>query len=301
MAIKIEMLRCFQAVVDHGRLSDAAAALGRTPSAVSMTLKQLEDHIGAPLFETSRKSRLSTLGEQVYQEALLALAHFERSLATIDSLSRSQAGYVRLAVTPSVAAMILPPIIQAFLADHPGVRIEMHDMTSAAVQRDLQNERADIGLASIPPTEGLARKPLFRDPFGVVCRADTPLARAGLPLTWEAIAREEFITNGLCAQITDPQFQPVLLGARLEVPNTASLLALIRAGVGVTVLPRLAVPEDIADLVFLPLPDATIQREVWMVTSDRIRPTPVVRDFAKAILQAAASDLRGHSDFSFSE
>ena len=50
MAIKIEMLRCFVAVAEHGNLNDAANRLGRTPSAVSMSLKQLTDHLGAPLF-----------------------------------------------------------------------------------------------------------------------------------------------------------------------------------------------------------------------------------------------------------
>ena len=290
MAIKIEMLRCFQAVVDHGRLSDAAVALGRTSSAVSMMLKQFEDHIGAPLFETTRKARLTTLGEQVYQEARRELDHFDRTVATLDGLSRSQAGYVRLAVTPSVATVILPPIIQAFLADHPGVRIEMHDMNSAAVQRELLNERADIGLASIGPAPGLERQKLFTDPFGVVCRADNRLARDWARLTWDDIAGEDFITNGLCSLITDRRFQPVLQDSRLTVPNTASLLALVRAGVGITVLPKLAVPPDFNDLVFLPMADASIRREVWMATPSRTRLSPVARDFTQAILSAAPRD-----------
>ncbi|WP_254703064.1 LysR family transcriptional regulator [Roseovarius sp. THAF8] len=53
------MLRCFLTVAERGNLADAAEALGRTPSAVSMMLRQFEDHIGAPLFEAGRKSRLT--------------------------------------------------------------------------------------------------------------------------------------------------------------------------------------------------------------------------------------------------
>jgi DNA-binding transcriptional LysR family regulator len=293
MTIKIEMLRCFRAVVDHGRLSDAAEALARTPSAVSMMLKQFEEHIGAPLFETTRKARLTTLGEQIYQEARRELDHFDRTLATIEGLSRSETGFVRLAVTPSVAAVILPPILQGFIAKRPHVRIELRDMNSAAVQRELQHERADIGLASIGPTAGLERRKLFSDPFGVVCRADNRLAQDWAKLTWDDIEGENFIANGLCDHISDPRFQPVLAASRLSVPNTASLLALVRAGAGITLLPRLAVPSDFSDLVFLPLADTTLRREVWLATPSRQWLTPAASAFVEAIL---AADLSAAAD-----
>lgn len=291
MSIKIEMLRCFQAVVDQGRLSDAATALGRTSSAVSMMLKQFEEHIGAPLFETTRKSRLTPLGEQIYREARRELEHFDRTLAAIEGLSRAETGFVRLAVTPSVASAILPPILQAFIATHPKVRIEVRDMNSAAVQRALMQDRADIGLASIGPAPGLERTRLFSDRFGVVCRIDNPLARDWADLTWDDIKGEDFIANGLCAQINDPRFLPVLAAARLTVPNTASLLALVRAGVGLTLLPRLAVPADLSDLAFLPLADAQWRREVWLATPARAWLTPAAKAFVAAIEAARLSDL----------
>ncbi|WP_323034778.1 LysR family transcriptional regulator [Pararhodobacter sp.] len=286
MTIKIEMLRCFRAVVDTGRLSDAAEVLGRTPSAVSMMLTQFEDHIGAPLFETTRKSRLTTLGVHIYHEARRELDHFDHTLATIEGLSRSDSGHVRIAATPSVAAVILPPILQAFIAQRPNVRIELRDMSSADVQRELQRERVDIGLASLGPIAGLERRKLFSDPFGVVCRADSRLARDWAQLTWADIEGENFIANGLCDQITDPTFHPVLAASRLAVPNTASLLAMVRGGTGITVLPRLALPPDYTDLVFLPLMDTSLRREVWLVTRSRQSLTPAASAMVDAIWAA---------------
>ena len=56
MSIKLEMLRVFRVVAEFGTLAAASRNLGRTPSAISMTLSQLEDQIGAPLFETDRKT-----------------------------------------------------------------------------------------------------------------------------------------------------------------------------------------------------------------------------------------------------
>ena len=87
MAIKIDMLRCFLTVAERGNLADAATALGRTPSAVSMMLRQFEDHIGAPLFEAGRKSRLTRLGELIRVEAGRELAHFDRTVAVHPTMS----------------------------------------------------------------------------------------------------------------------------------------------------------------------------------------------------------------------
>ena len=66
MAMTNVMLSCFAAVAESGNLADAGVRLGRTPSAISMTLKQMEDHLGARLFETDRKNRLTPLGEEVF-------------------------------------------------------------------------------------------------------------------------------------------------------------------------------------------------------------------------------------------
>ena len=73
MSIKLEMLRVFRVVAEQGTLAASARSLGRTPSAISMTLAQLEDDIGAPLFETDRKSRLTPLGRLVLEESRRAV------------------------------------------------------------------------------------------------------------------------------------------------------------------------------------------------------------------------------------
>lgn len=289
MSIKIEMLRCFRTVADHGSLAEAATALGRTPSAVSMMLKQFEDHIGAPLFETARKSRLTPLGELVHIEASRELAHFDRTISAIEGLSRAELGHVRLAVTPSVAQAVMPPILQSYMTAHPGVRIDMSDSDSASVQRELTTERADIGLASLPPIPGFDRHLVFTDAFGLVCRADDPLTRAWKTLGWGNLAGENFIANGLCQHITDADFAPILANSMLMVHNTTSILSLVRAGVGVTVLPELTVLPEFSDLAFLPLTDSTARREVWMVTQPEKMLTPAARVLARTIRQAKIS------------
>lgn len=286
MAIKIEMLRCFRAVADSGSLAEAAATLGRTASAVSMMLRQFEDHVGAPLFESTRKSRLTPLGEMVLTEARRELEHFNRTVGAIEGLSRAELGHVRLAVTPSVAQAVLPPVLKAFMHAHPGVRIDMRDADSASVQRELAAERADIGMASLRAMPGFERELVFSDRFGVVCRIDDPLAERWPGLGWADLEGTAFIANGLCHAITDEDFAPILEASRIMVPNTASILSLVRAGVGITLLPELAVLPEFRDLKFLPLDDCRARREVWMVTPAAPMTTPAARALAQAIRQA---------------
>ena len=286
MTIKIEMLRYFRAVADAGSLADAAAALGRTPSAVSMMLRQFEDHVGAPLFESARKSRLTPLGAQIAEKAAQELGHFDRTVAAIEALARAEEGHVRLSVTPSVAQTIMPPILERYMQDRPGVRIEMRDTDSASVQRDLEQGNADIGMATLAPFPGFDRELIFSDAFGVVCPVGHPLAQHWTHMGWSDLEALDFMANGLCQQISDPAFQPILRSSRLMVHNTASILSLVRAGAGITILPELAVLPEFMDLEFLPLADTTTRRDVWMLTPAHSAMTPAAAALAQAVRNA---------------
>jgi DNA-binding transcriptional LysR family regulator len=272
-------------VATHGSLSDAADALGRTPSAVSMMLKQFEDHVGAALFETARKSRLTPIGELILVEARREVAHFENTISVIKGLSHSELGYLRLAATPSVATTVLPSVIHKFAEKYPKVQIDLRDMDSAAIARELDRERADIGIGSFGKVEGMRRTELFSDAFGVVCLKDHPLVENWHQLAWRTMGNHTIIANGLCDQITDPDFAPVLASSRLMVPSTASLLGLVREGVGITVLPRLAVAGLLDDFAFLPLVDITARRTVHIMSRPMHVLMPAAREFLKMMTE----------------
>ena len=290
MAIKIEMLRCFAAVARSGNLADAAEALGRTPSAVSMMLKQFEARLGAPLFESERKSRLTALGAFTLGEATREIDHFERTITSIENFARAKSGFVRVAAVPSVAEAILPEVTRGFLRDRPGVRVDIRDMDSAAVLRELERERVDLGLATgVGAGTEVDREALFSDAFGVVCRIDHPLAANDPPLAWDALAAWPFIANGLCGHIADEAFQRVFADSQLMVRNTTSLLALVRAGVGVTVLPRLAVHSAERELVFLPVADPEARRRIDILRRAHAELSPAALSFVDAVRRVAGN------------
>lgn len=288
MAIKTEMLRCFVMVARSGNLADAADKLRRTPSAVSMMLKQFEDHLGAPLFESERKSKLTALGVFVLDEASRELDHFERCVVAMENFAHAKSGFVRIAVVPSVAESILPGIVQEFFTDHPDVHIDIRDMDSAAVLRELERERVDLGIATGPGANSeIVSEELFSDAFGIVCRSDHPLGKDDQPVAWRDLVQWPFIANGLCAQISDETLQAVIGGSRLMVRNTTSLFALVRSGVGITVLPRLVVDKAGSDIRFRPIADPLARRRIDILHRAHTRLSPVTSKFQSIVRNRA--------------
>ncbi|KHQ50939.1 LysR family transcriptional regulator [Mameliella alba] len=286
MAIKIEMLRCFVAVAEHGNLNDAANRLGRTPSAVSMSLKQLTDHLGAPLFESDRKNRLTTLGQLVLTEARAGTAQFDRCIDSIVQMTQARSGIVRVGAVPSVTTAILPDVVQTFVHDRPDVVIQVRDMDSGTVQREVELGRIDIGIGSCRgPTGALRRVVLFSEPFGVICAVDHPLATATAPLSWEELAKVPVISNASGDVIENAAFRAIDEAANLRIRNTASVLGMVRAGVGVTVLPRLAIEGLGPGLVFVALADPTARRHVEIMTRAQSEMVPVASAFEKAVIE----------------
>jgi len=251
------------AVADAGSLAGAGSRLNRSPSAVSMMLKQFEDHLGQALFETDRKRDLSALGLFVLEQARSELRQFDRSVTSIEQYARTGIGVVRVAAVPSVAGTVLPVALATFLGEHPDIRVKLGDMDSSHVLQALEQGRVDLGIASAADRSWTAgRSHLFDDEFGLVCRADHALAAQGGPLGWAALANEPFIGNELCERIDAKAPRALCARARLFVQNTGSLLAMVREGLGVTVLPRTVMALPGADLSFRPMSDPCARRRI---------------------------------------
>ncbi|MBR9843735.1 MAG: LysR family transcriptional regulator [Rhodobacteraceae bacterium] len=291
MAIKIEMLRTFCAVAQAGNLADAADRLGRTQSAVSMTLKQLETHLGSPLFEGERKNRLTPLGEQVLRLGQSQISQFDSTVSTIELSARAPQGVLRLSAVPSVAALAFPQVLRTMTARHPGLRIEVRDADTAQVLEALVQGWADIGIASARHVlRGVQSRLLFRDPFGLVLSETHPLAQSPGPLRIDDVFTAPFLRNALCDQIETPDFQAHLAKVDVTVHNTQSLLAMLREGEWVTVLPQLVIKHAPEGLVFRRIADLPDMRQVFLYTREQSSSAEVVEE-ATGIIEEAAGAL----------
>ncbi len=270
MAIKIEMLRCFATVAQTGNLAEAAERLGRTQSAISMTLKQLEAHLGKRLFESDRKNRLTPLGEHVFELAQAQLRQFDFTVHAIETSASSPEGVIRVASIPSMARSVFPRTIQTLTTRHPGLRVELRDADSQQVTDALLRGQADIGIVSgAPRLNGIRQTQLFSDRFGLVCARDHPLARQKSRPTLAEVTSDGFLGNNLYTIIEDDAVRKAVEGARVTVPNTLSLIAMIRSGLWVTILPSSVVDFLPDELVFRRIEALSARRRVSMLMREK--------------------------------
>lgn len=284
MAVGLLHLRVFAAVAKTGSLKDAAEQLGRTTSAVSMTLKQLETEIGAKLFAADRKNRLTAVGRFTQQQIAELLLHHERSLATIKAYARTAVGRVDIVCVPSVATSLLPIVVPQFRKSHPAVEIDVRDTDSDNVLSAIESGHAELGIGSLRRRQAnIDYQPLFEDRLGVICRRDDPLTKRRRISRWADIGGQVLLANGISQTIEDPLFQGLAKTAPIVVYNVLSLLALVRARVGITLLPRLSLADLASDLAFLPLdmPDTT--RSVGLLRRRGEEPTPAVEQFVELL------------------
>ncbi len=259
-----------------------------------MMVSSFEDQLGHALFEHDGKTRLTPFGQYVYKLASEQLHRFDRVSESIRAYARNEIGRIDIASVPSFAIRYLPDLLTGFLARYPGVSLEIRDDSSEHINKLIEDGEIDVGIASpVEATGSINCQLLLRDPLGVVCASTHPLTELKRPLTWDDVAGQPFIANGTCRRISAQEFQPILKGAEINVENTTSLLALVAAGVGVTTLPRLAIPTASRDVVFLPTAYTDLQRPIGLLTPTERTMVPAANAFVemvKAHFQDMCSD-----------
>lgn len=239
MTLKIETLKTFVEVARRGSLMTAAAHLGRTPSAVSMTLKMLEGHLGQKLFEGERKDALSPFGKDVFDLALKQTQQFDAMVDAIEARAASNSGLVRISSIPSAAAFVFPKMLDQLLSEFPGVKLDLRDADSHHVRDALRNGIADIGIASgSEEIYGLERIQLYRDQFGLVLSKKHPLFGADRLPTIEQVFAQPFVRTELCDLIETTRVRLLAEKAPVTIRNTQSIVALIQTGRWVSLLPQ---------------------------------------------------------------
>ncbi|EEX09156.1 transcriptional regulator, LysR family [Ruegeria lacuscaerulensis ITI-1157] len=288
MALKIEMLRSFCVVAQTGSLAEAADRLGRSQSAVSMTLKQLEAHLGKPLFAGERKNRLSQLGEQVFELAARQVRQFDETVQSIEAVASADQGLIRIVSVPSVAALIFPQVLAHMTRRFPGLKIELRDTDSQQVLDALVEGKADLGIASgRHALNGITAQPLFRDRFGLVCATQHPLNRQARPPTIDDVVTESFLHNALCDMIETLRFRQAIESADITIHNTHSLIAMIRTGHWVSVLPETVAQFLPGATAFRPISDLPDRRDVYLYIRENARFRDETQDCAGFILSPA--------------
>lgn len=282
-------LEVFCAVARTRSFTRAAEALHVSQPVVSRTVRELERSLGVDLFtRTTRSVSLTPPGEELLELAGDLLDRFERTLDRFAAYCQGDYGRIVVATLPSIAASYLPPIVVGFLADNPGMRIEILDVTATEAARAVESGAADLAIGSPAATPSLRSDVLVRDRFVAVLAERHPLA-ARRSLTWATLADEPFIAMSVGSSVRDLTDR-AMAEARVsptnvvEARNIATAGGIIAAGLGVSAFPELVLPLLVSSaIVTRPLRAPVVHRDIAVVAPTAVPLSPPAQRFVAAL------------------
>jgi DNA-binding transcriptional LysR family regulator len=296
--VDVRRLRALRALADHGTLAAAADALHLTPSAVSQQLAALEREAGHRLLEPAGRSvRLTPAAIVLLRHADAVFAQLERLDSDLAAEATVAAGEMRVGAFPSAVCGLVAPAAALLRETAPRVRIAVSEAETDESVLLLGRRDIDVAVAmecSAAPQPGDARfhrEPLLGDVLDAALPAGHPLAGGG-PVRLAELAGEGFVAPPVgwsCDEV-------LLAGCRAAgfSPRVAhrsgdwqAVMALVRVGLGVALIPRLAQHRPPAGVVFAPIAGSPPQRHVFVACRRGAEAAPAVRALFDALHEVA--------------
>ncbi|GAB3626196.1 pca operon transcription factor PcaQ [Pandoraea terrae] len=278
-------LQCLLAVAQHGSLQRAAEALSITQPAVSKTIAELEELLGVRLFERGRN------GARPTAQADLFLRHAGASVSAlrqgIDLLARTTGaagGVIEIAVLPTLAAALVPPVLTAFRETWPGVVVQVHTGPNPVLVAQLKSSQVALAVGRLSDPEamtGLTFEHLCTTPLAIVVRPAHPLARRASVSIADVIACHVIVPprGTIIRHAADGFLLSHSVGA---LPDYSEMLSMSLARTMtlrddlVWIVPEIAVQHDVASgaLVALPFVMRGTEESVGLMLRNDAVPTP---------------------------
>lgn len=247
-----QSFRVIRAVADGGSLTAAANSLGYSQPAISQTIGRLEKRLGmAVVVRSARGVRLTEAGEVLARHAATVLRAMDAAADELSDLSGLRSGLVRVAAFPSASSTIVPRLLGSMTKQHPGVRFSYVEAEPPEAVQAVRDHAADLALTFSYPDDpddphlasaaGLTITPLWREQMLLVIpQAEAPTTSS---IDFADLADADWIAG--CARCrghlvktcSAHGFEPRL---GFETDNVPAVMAMVAAGLGIALLPSLA-------------------------------------------------------------
>lgn len=289
-------LEIFVMVAEMRGFTLAALRLGISQSAVSHAIRALEGELSAQLVERQQSSvEVTELGRRLLVRAreILGLAEAMRQDAAV-ARGLNQ-GLIRIgSFGPTASLKLLPAILRAYRARYPGIEVQIDEGPDAAVIQWVADRRVDVGFAVLPD-ERFDTVPLVEDQLVALLQHDHPLA-AKRSVTLQELVDQPFIMPEQgCSALVEPLFAQAGLAPRVRyrMSQMITVLGMVDAGDGITVMPELALPASMLEthprIAVRPLRPMA-RRRVGLVFRSLAQASPAVQAFAE-IARVAAQEI----------
>ncbi len=248
----LTQLRHLLAVAEHGHFGHAAQACFITQSSLSASIKELETTLGQILVERTRRMVMMTpLGEATVDRARGVLRDVEEITDLVHAAGSPLSGSLRLGVIPTIAPFLLPRVLPALRQAYPELKLYLSEKQSTLLLDDLSGGLLDILLFAFPyPTEGLKTHLFANDPFWIACPKGHRFADKER-LTGKEIEGEKLLLLGEGHCLRDHALSACGMegdhrAAEFQGTSLQTLVQMVDNGLGLTLLPKMAVDAGIA-------------------------------------------------------
>ncbi|MEY8709786.1 LysR family transcriptional regulator [Mangrovibacter phragmitis] len=272
MLHELQGIQAFVKIAEIGCFTTASQVLHVSQPALTRRVKKLEENLGTPLFErTTRRVKLTAVGRSFLPKAKNLLDFYESSIFGIKEMATHQSGMITISCLPTAAFYFLPSVIKDYNNLYPNIRFRILEHGANDCLEAVLNGDADFGINMINITHSnIDFTPLVNEPFVLACRNDHELAKKEL-ISWNELSDAKLIgvrrSSGnrllIDSALESLEWKPNWF---YEVRHLSTSLGMVEAGLGVAVVPKLAMPmEEHHTLVSRPLVDPVIRRTLGLV------------------------------------
>jgi DNA-binding transcriptional LysR family regulator len=298
--MELRQIRSFLSVAETLHFGRTAALIHISQPALSLQIRSLEEEIGVALFERNRrKTTLTEAGNAFRKEAAAALSQLDLAIRNSRLAANGKLGFLRVGFIFTAGFEIVPGIVRQFRELNPEVELSLRSIPTATQLRLLEKGSLDIGFLRLPIGEHptLEVQTVHREPFVVVLPRSHQLAKKKR-VRLHDISGENFV---MYERSYAPGFHDLILGMLRDagiVPSIsqtaaeiATVISLVDAQMGITILPASAVKYCVASVVACEIVGNLPLSEIALVCDKRVRPPAVdtFRSFALKTLNRSRS------------
>ena len=301
--MELSQLEVFLAVAREKRFSRAAEKLFRTQSAVSQTIRKLEDELGEALFDrSSREGILTDAGRVLYEYAEKLLNLRSEAAESLAELREVQKGKLVIAANEFTALYLLP-VLAEFRRLHPMIKITVQRALGSHIPDDVLRHNAELGVLSYEPREpNLHSVIVYLDELVLVVPPKHPLT-SGSQVSIRQLGTESFVAHIVSSPYREKVLQafkrhktPLHMG--LELPTLQAIKQFVAMGNGVAFMPEISVETELArgDLVRIPVQELHLDRKLRLIYRKEASLSHAARAFLK-VAEAVAEQRKGRYRF----
>ncbi|MET4577201.1 LysR family transcriptional regulator [Ottowia thiooxydans] len=283
--VKFRQIKAFLLASEAGSFSAGAARLCVSPPSFTDLIRDLEEELGVKLFErTTRKVSLTAAGIDFLGRIQRPMLDIDEAYEHMKDVRHARSGLVIVGCLPSIAVSLIPKVLLELRRDRPKLQIRVIEVHNEPLLEMLRMNAIELGLGTLMEETGdLRLRKLVDDEF-VVVAPDAMATQLPSQMTWEDLASQDVILTSLGSTPREQfersySFKPKRIRPVYEVTHISTALAMVREGLGLAVLPRIALyalPTTDLKLIKLAEPNAARTLGILQRTDRTISPAGMV-------------------------